>query len=380
MRISAAPLMAALLLLSGCSTFDSINPFGSKGPKMAALQPSTETVSARVAWQESIAKSGEYTLVPAIVGETVYAASRKGEVVRIDQGQVTWRINAENILSGGVGAGKNTVVVGTPKGDVLAFDSADGKALWTAKATSEVLSPPAVGQGLVIVRSGDNRLLAYDEMSGQRKWVFQRPTPALSLRSSAQPLISDNYVFAGFPAGKLIAVNLANGVSVWDGTVALPKGSTELERVADVTSAPLIYGNTICAVAYQGRVSCFDLQGGNLIWSREISSDVGLGLDRRNLFVTDEKGSVHAFDLATGASLWKQEQLFLRRVSAPQVLRGYVVVADVEGVVHFLDRENGSIVGRLTTDGTPVRAPLQIMNNLLVLQTSGGKVFAIEIP
>lgn len=366
------------LSLAGCSTLDSINPFASSGPKMAALQPINASAQARVVWRESVGKTDVYAFVPAVVGSTVYAASKDGNLIRVDDGKLAWKINAGQPLSGGVGADANMVVVGSPKGDVLAFASADGQPLWKAKATSEILSPPALGEGIVVVRSGDNRLAAYDALDGKRKWNFQRPTPALSLRVTASPVIAGKYIFAGFPGGKLIAVSTANGAALWDGTVALPKGSSELDRVADITSAPVISGRTICAVAFQGRVACFDLGNGNLVWARDMSSAVGLAIDARYLYVTDDKGSVHALDMASGASIWKQDKLFLRRVTAPVPLRGLIAVADVQGVVHFLSRDDGSFAARLTTDGSPVIAPLQTLGNLLLVQTSNGGVYAIE--
>ncbi|MFT3847169.1 MAG: outer membrane protein assembly factor BamB [Propionivibrio sp.] len=377
-------LLAALLSsglacsLTGCSTLEWLNPFADSGPKMAELQPIDTTLAAHVAWQQSVGKSGVYSFTPAVLGNTVYAAGGNGDVIRIDDGRQTWKINAGQPLSGGVGADGTMVVVGSPKGDLLAFSSADGTPLWKVKASSEILSPPVLGDGLVVVRSGDNRLSAYDATDGTRKWFFQRPTPALSLRVSARPLIDGKYVFAGFPGGKLIAVSTSNGAAVWDGTVALPKGTTELDRVADITSAPVISGRSVCAVAFQGRVACFDLGNGNLVWARDMSSAVGLDIDSRFLYVSDDKGAVHALDMASGASIWKQDKLSLRRLTAPVARRGYIAVADVQGVVHFLSREDGSFVARLTTDGSPVVAPLQKLGNGVLVQTSKGGIYAIE--
>lgn len=367
------------LVLAGCSTIEAMNPFASSsGPKMAELQPITASAQARVVWRESVGKSDLYAFTPAVVGSSVYAASANGTVMRLDDGVQAWKINAGQALSGGVGADAKRVVVGSPKGDLLAFSSTDGTLLWKAKASSEILSPPALGEGLVVVRSGDNSLAAYDAQDGRRKWIFQRPMPALALRVTAAPLIDGKYVFAGFPGGKLIAVSTANGAALWDGTVALPKGSTELDRVADITSVPVISGRTICAVAFQGRVACFDLSNGNLIWAREMSSAAGLAIDSRYLYVSDDKGAVHALDMASGASLWKQDKLFLRRLTAPVPHRGLVVVADVQGIVHFLSRDDGSFAARLPTDGSAVVAPLQALGSSLLMQTSNGGIYAIE--
>jgi len=246
------------------------------------------------------------------------------------------------------------------------------------KTSSEILSPPVIGSGMVIVRTGDNQLAAYDAKDGKRKWFFQRPTPALSLRVSARSVIDGKYVFAGFPGGKLIAVSTSNGAAVWDGTVAVPKGATELDRVADITSAPVISGRSVCAVAFQGRVACFDLGSGNLVWARDMSSAAGLDVDSRFLYVSDDKDAVHALDMASGASIWKQDKLSLRRLTAPVARRGYVAVADAEGIVHFLSREDGSFIARLQTDGSPVVAPPQKLGNGVLVQTSEGGLYAIE--
>jgi outer membrane protein assembly factor BamB len=214
---------------------------------------------------------------------------------------------------------------------------------------------------------------------GRRKWLYQRASPALTLRSAAPPVIDGNYVFAGFPGGKLVAVGLGNGVSAWEGTVALPKGTTELERVADVTSPPVISGRTICAVAFQGRVACFDLHNGNLLWARDMSSSAGLAMDSRYLFVTDDKSVVHALDLFSGSSVWKQDALSMRRVSAPLPRRGWVAVADAQGIVHFLNREDGAFAARVDTDGGPVMASPQALGSGLVAQTGKGGLYAIDI-
>jgi len=379
MRCAALIPLSLALLLAGCSTLESLNPFASSsGPKMAELQPIKATAEARIVWRASVGKSDVYVFSPAIVGSTVYAASNEGRLIRIDEGKQAWKIDAGQSLSGGVGADENRVVVGTTKGEVLAFASTDGKLLWKAKATGEILSPPALGGGLVVIRSADNRLAAYDALDGKRKWIYQRPTPALSVRMTASPVIDGQYVFAGFPGGKLIAVSMANGAAVWDGTVALPKGATELDRAADIASAPVISGRSICAVAFQGRIACFDLGNGNLIWARDMSSSAGLAIDNRYVFVTDEKGAIHALDLASGASLWKQDKLFLRRVTAPLPSRGLVAAADAQGVVHFLSREDGSFAARVPTDGSPVVAPLQLFGSNFLVQTSNGGIYAIE--
>jgi len=378
-------LLVLLLVagLSGCATIadgiDAINPFSGSGPKMTPLAPIKDAADVRLSWSVNVGKAGAYTFTPAIVDKSVYAAAQDGTVYKLEEGKTIWKINAGQALSAGVGANGSLVVVGTPKGDVLAFSASDGKPLWQAKVSSEVLAAPSVGEAGVAVKSGDNRVFLFDSVDGGRKWVYQRSTPTLSVRSAGAPVFADSYLFVGFPGGKLLALNLQNGAPVWEGAVALPKGATELDRVADIVAPPVIEARQVCAVAFQGKVACFDLgQSGAMIWSRDLSSAAGVALDGRYLFVTDDKGAVYALDRLSGSSLWKQDKLLNRRVSGPAVYRGNVVVADGEGIVHFLSREDGSFVGRQKTDGTPVRAPVQQLGSGFLVQTSGGNLSAIE--
>lgn len=371
-------IVGMVAALSGCSSLSALNPFSSddKPPK---LRPITASAAARILWQENVGKAGLYAFTPAVVGSTVYAAASNGKIMRIDSGRMAWKIDADQPLSGGVGADDQLVVVGTPKGEILAFAAANGALRWKGRATSTVLAPPALGDGLVIVRSADNRLTAYDAVDGKRKWIYQRPMPALALRSTVGAVIDGQYVFAGFPGGKLVAVTTSNGAAVWEGTVAVPKGVTELDRIADITSLPVISNGMVCAVAFQGRVACFELGGGSQLWSRDISSAVGLAIDNRRLYVTDDKDIVHAFDLNNGASLWKQDKLAKRRLSAPIVQGNKVAVADAEGIVHFLSQADGAFAARLATDGSAVVSAPQTLSADMVVQTSRGGVFAIEV-
>lgn len=382
-RQLVALFAAAGLLLGGCATvsdsIDAINPFSSAGQKMPSLVPFKASAEVRTAWSVSVGKAADYTFTPAVVADVAYVASRSGTVFKLADGKVVWKIDAGQPLSAGVGANGRVLVVGTSKGEVLAFSTEDGKALWQAKVSSEVLAAPVVGDDGVAVKSGDNRVHLLDAGDGGRKWVYQRTTPALSVRSAGSPVFADRYVFVGYPGGKLVALAVQNGAPIWEGTVALPKGATELDRVADIVASPVVDGRLICAVAFQGRVACFDMgQGGAMIWSRDLSSVTGLAMDGRYVYVADDKGIISALDRQSGSSLWKQDKLKNRRLSAPLVQRGLVAVADGEGFVHFLSREDGSFAARQKTDGTPVRAPLKMLGNAVLVQTTGGSVSAIE--
>jgi outer membrane assembly lipoprotein YfgL len=243
---------------------------------------------------------------PAISGGAVFATGKDGEVTRIESGRTVWKTPLKTRVSGGVGSDGNLVAVGTPKGEVIALDAETGQVKWRVFINAEVLAAPAVSGGMVVVRSADSRLFGLDASDGKRRWTYQRATPALALQRGG--VVGGQLHHRRLSGGKLVAVNGANGSLAWEGTVAVPRGATELERVADITSLPVMTPRATCAVAYQAG-ACFDMSNGTTLWTRDLSSSRGLDLDDRNVFVTDEKGAVHALDLANGASVWKQDQL-----------------------------------------------------------------------
>jgi outer membrane protein assembly factor BamB len=362
------------LTLAGCGLF------GSSKPKPTPLTPIVERVGVRQDWQTSIGKAGNFTFLPASGGPVVLAAALDGTVVRLDNGKEVWRTSAGQKLSAGTASDGRLVVVGTYKGEVLTFDFETGKPVWNTNVKGELVAPPAIAEGLVIVRTSDNRVIALDTADGKQRWNYQRSNPPLAVRSVAPPLPFGPFVLVGMPGGKIYALSLQNGAPAWEGTVSVPRGATELDRVSDVVTVPAVQGPLMCAVAFQGRAACFDMQGGSQIWSKEVSSVAGITMDDRRVFIPDEQGVVHAFDRSTGASVWRQDKLKYRNVSAPVALPMGLVVGDGEGFLHVLDRDTGEFISRMNVGGGGVMSILPALGpNTVLLQTRGGSLMAVTL-
>jgi outer membrane protein assembly factor BamB len=375
-KLTCVGLMA---VLAGCS---SLNPFAKKAEPRnppAALVDFKPTMPVRTAWTASVGAAGAFAFTPALANDSLYVAAANGSISRINaiSGRQVWRIEAGMALTAGVGSDGATVAVAGEKGMLLAFD-ADGKLRWKAQASSEILSAPAVGQGLVVVRSVDNRVAAYDADSGARRWVVQRSVPPLTLRSAPGIVISGPSAYVGLPGGRLLALALGNGGARWEVAVGDPRGTTELERIADISGAPVVAGRDVCAVAYQGRVACFDAATGAPHWAKELSSDVGLGVDERFIFAADERGAVSAFARESGTGVWRNTKLANRRLSTPVSFGRAVAVGDGQGYIHFLSREDGALLARVATDGSPVLTGSPIVTGShAVFQTQAGTLVAI---
>lgn len=376
-----------LLTLSACSVIgdvkDSVSEkiFGKEDPNPPAeLTEVKPTADVKVLWSAKLGDTEGFDFTPAVDGDFVYAASAS-ELVKINTatGVQQWRIKSSEKIAGGVGVGANVVLVGTAQGSVLAYDFT-GKPVWKAKLSSEVLSVPRVFVDTVVVRAGDNHIYGLNINDGSRKWVYQRANPSLSLRSSAGLVVDSGAVYAGFAGGKMVSLRADNGNLLWEATVAQPKGVTEIERIADITSLPVVDGPVVYAVAYQGKIAAVDRTNGRVVWNRDISSYSGISAEDGKVFVSHSVGSVYSLDYTSGKTFWRQAALANRKLTAPVAMSSVIAVGDFEGYIHFLNRDDGAFAARVKTDNSAVMPQMTtIGSNQLFAQTRDGVLYAISI-
>ena len=384
-RTTFAPLAAllAVLALPGCGTlFGSGDGDESAPAKLQAFEPLT-TIEKLWSRRAASGEGGQrLKLLPALAGGQVVAAGHDGDVAAYDPstGERRWETETGIPISAGPGAGFGLVAVGSSGGDVVALASESGAVAWRARVTSEVLSAPAVGERIVAVRTIDGKLFGLDAANGERRWVYDRTVPALTLRGTSAPVIIGDVVLAGFDSGHLAALSIADGSLSWEFHVAVPTGSTELERLTDMDADPVVSDGVVYAVTFQGRIAALDLRTGQLLWERDMSSHAGIGIGRRLLYVTDDRSHVWALDRNTGASLWRQAGLELRQATRPVEFRDHVAVADFEGQVHWLRIDDGRFAARTRVGGGPVLAPPTASQAALYVLGESGTLTALTIP
>lgn len=387
--------VAIALLLAGCRGFGGGE---SNVEPMADLARFRPTAKITDIWFADAGQGRKYlSLSLWSDGRNIYVADADGQVsaYTADRGKQLWRVDLKQPVSGGVGGGDKWLLLGTRKGEVIALNRGNGATVWRAAVSSEVLAPPIESQGVVAVNAGDGRVFAFAASDGKRLWVQERTEPSLSLRGTSTPAIVKGAVVSGFANGRFAAFDVKDGRQRWELTVAEPRGRNEIERLVDVDTQPLVNGNIIYTAGYQGRIVAVNVESGGVIWSREISAYTGMDSDSNNVYITDAQGNVVAFDGQTGSGVWKQDKLHGRGLTAPAVMGPFVIVGDVEGYVHVLRREDGSLAARyrLEREGTetgfehaafegissPIRArPLVVGDTVFALNT-GGQLAALRI-
>ena len=370
------------LLLTGCSFFGGDDDDAAIEP--AELVKFQAEVDIKRQWSVKIGSgTREYWagLKPTASRSAIFAAGSEGNILAVnkDTGKRLWAIDLETAISGGVGYGSGMVMVGTIDGIVYALDEDNGSTIWTAQVSTEILASPKTNGKVVVVQTVDNKLFALDANSGEELWQHDGDAPILSVRGTSEALVTDNMVLSGFDSGKLIAFNSSNGSLVWEARIALPKGRTELERMVDIDGQPLLVGDVIYAVTYQGRLGALSRGTGRSLWFQDSSSHSSPAHSDGQIFVTEEQDTVRAFKAGSGQVVWSNEQLFLRRVTGPAKLAGTMAVADAEGFLHLLDPSDCHFVGRTKVDGSGVSAPMLSLGDSLIVQSNSGTLSAYRI-
>lgn len=381
LRPQAVWLALLPLLLSGCGMF------GTKDEPVEAPAELTEIApvfTVRKAWDTRVGSGStllNLALAPAVEGGRVYAAGRNGRVHALDleTGARRWTVDTRLPLSAGPAAGHGLVVVGSTGGFLTALEIADGTQRWRVQLSGEILAMPALSPTVVAVRTVDGRLRGLSAESGAELWMVEHRPPRLSLRGTAAPTIASNMVITGFDNGRIGAYALRDGEAQWENVIAIGRGRTEIERLADVDATPQVIGQDVYAVSYGGRLASLSLETGQILWTAEMSSYNGLSLDWTTVYVAEANGEVVAVSRSSGAELWRQDALRMRRLTAPTPFRQSVVVGDFEGWLHWLDAFTGVIQARFRAGKAAfVTAPVG-GGELVIVQDEDDRVYALRV-
>jgi outer membrane protein assembly factor BamB len=383
--VKRLPLILLLAgMLGGCSYMSGYLGGEDNAEPPAKLEKLQDPVALKRLWSAHIGvgyDSQFVRLVPAVSDEYLLAADRKGRVAAYaaGSGKRLWEIRTDAPISAGPGVGDDLVLLGTSDARILALALEDGELLWETNVSSEVLSVPQIDRGVVVVQSIDGNVTGLDAADGRQLWIYDRDVPVLTLRGTSTPAVGYGAVIAGFASGKVAALTIDQGFVAWETSVAVPKGRSEIERMVDIDGDPVIMGGAVYVVTYQGRVAVIDAQSGNLGWTRDLSSYAGLGVDFAQVYITDQDSNVWALTRDSGGSVWKQDKLSNRSLTAPTPINNYVAVGDFEGYVHLLSRYDGHIAGRIKIDSKGVSARPLVVGDVMYVNGNGGTLAAYTL-
>lgn len=390
LRKLLVPGLISLTLLSGCSLFSGEEDV----VKMSPLPTVENQFEPEKSWSTSVGSGiGDFysNLHPAWQDGNIYAADRRGTVkaVNADDGKEVWSVdlsektnfyssNLPALLSGGVTVDGAHVYIGSEKAQVYALNTSDGSIAWQSKAAGEVLSRPVVSDGLVLVHTSNGQLQAFDETDGAVKWTVNLDMPALSLRGESAPAVAFGAAIVGGDNGRVSAVLMKQGQLIWQQRISQATGSTEIDRLNDVDTTPVIVNGVVYALAYNGNLTALDLRSGQVMWKRELGSVNDFIVDANRIFLVDQNDRVVALNADGGVTLWTQSDLLHRNLTSPVLYNGYLVVGDSEGYMHWINADDGRFVAQQKVDSSGFQTEPVVASDKLLIQAKDGTLYAIK--
>ncbi|TDT41627.1 Beta-barrel assembly machine subunit BamB [Halospina denitrificans] len=372
------PVLCVLagIVLSGCSSTE-------PREQPAAVPEVTGEAPVREIWSRRFAEGhdGEYLfMTPVVVEDQVFISTANGYIGAYDArlGRRDWWKQLDARLIAGVGADSDHLYVVTRNGKLMAL-SHTGEPRWEAALPNESLVPPQSNGRQVIVQTIDGEVLAYDQDDGERSWQYDSNMPVLSFRGNATPYVDGSRVVTGFDNGRVVSLDVTTGRVQWQQALGTASGRTELERIVDVDSSPVVRDGTVYITGYQGKVAALTLRSGEERWSRSVSSLRSPAVGNDNVVVAAYDGRVIGYDLASRREVWRHDKLQWRRLNSPVTLGDHVLVGDFEGYLYAIRQADGSIDGRAQVDGKGIRSPMVRYRDRVILFGNGGQIASYRI-
>jgi outer membrane protein assembly factor BamB len=290
-----------------------------------------------------------------------------------NSGRLQWRIDTREQISTGVAMNRHAIVVGTHQARILAFEHKQHHLLWSYNLDSELIATPVLAGTSVVVKTVSGQVLVFDIRNGHLLWRYNHGAePEIVLRNSSAPCVSGDKVITGFNDGSLLAFRLKDGQILWQTLIAGAKGMSQIDQVIDVTTTPVIKDNVVYVANYQGKLKALDLGTGQTLWEKEFSTAQQLSVDNKNIYAIDDTGQVFAFEQQLGSVIWRQPKFTGERLSAPVHTATAVLVGDQKGHLHWLAKEDGHVIRSVAIARSAIQArPLVEGKTIYTLSRQG---------
>ena len=223
--------------------------------------------------------------------------------------------------------------------------------LWNFTTGGGVSSSPIVVGNMVYVGSGDGNVYALNVTNGVQLWNSSGSSPAV-----ANGVV---YVGTGFTVN---ALNATNGAQLWS---EYPIYDTYLGLAPYVVTGGVVYCST---TQTSGLFFAFNAKTGNELWSKSITpyefwsspavvnGVLYVGTEQYATGLQSPLNGVYALNAKSGAQIWNYSSSYSVEAS-PVVVEGIVYFVTYEGDLYALNAENGVQIWNSTVFGVGDSSP-----------------------
>lgn len=222
---------------------------------------------------------------------TVYFSGQDGYMyaLNMETGSERWKTGlGYHIFTDACIFCDSIVLAGNSMGSIAALSRSTGALVWSDTMDGLLLGP-AVSESIAVFSSEAGAVGAWD-MQGNSLW-----SRGFTSQPSA-PSIKSGVVFIGFSTGKILALSLLTGETLWETALENVRGRAVVSRPALTGDSKLVAGTC------DGRVFCLESSSGELLWETEFENWITVtpAVCDTIVYASCDDNRIHLLSLNTG--------------------------------------------------------------------------------
>lgn len=267
-------------------------------------------------------------------------------------------------FGGGVSVGGGRVFATSGHGIAAAFDAATGAQVWRVETGVPLRGAPAVDGNQIYVMTQDNQLLTLSAATGETLWETVATAEPAGLLGAGAPAVGLGTVVVGFSSGELTALRVENGRTVWQDALNRTGSSTALAALSDIDASPVIDNGRVFAIGHGGRMVALELATGQRVWERNLGGTSTPWVAGEYVFVVTVDAELVALTRGEGKVRWVTQ---LPRWKNPNKRKNPIIwqgpVLATDGL--FLTSSEGEVAIVSPYDGG-IRSIIQVADSIFL--------------
>ena len=289
---------------------------------------------------------------------------------------------------GGLAYGDGKLFVTTGFGRLMALNPASGEVIWEQRLENTGNGSPTYYGGRVYVVAGDDVAWALNAETGRVDWQLGSLPNVKNVQTAAAPALTEKMALFPFGSGEVQAAFRKGGLRLWDSAIAGERPGRSINTVGDISSDPVVSGNTVYTSNHSGRLVALNIDNGKRLWTTEEGALSPVWPLGDSVYLVSERNQLVRVDASDGSRVWAvnlpmfvkdkpRRQARMHSHYGPVLAGGRLVVASSDGLARFFDPASGEMIGSLAVPGGATTNPV-IAGGTLYLVSVDGKLHAFR--
>ncbi len=354
--------------------------------------------SPSVAWSADIGagSDSETRLLaqPLVVGNRIYSMDSESIVSAFDagSGKRIWKTDVEDdheddgFFGGGIAYDDGRIFVATGFARIFALNANDGSVIWDQPAPAPMRGGPTVQDGRVFAVTLDNQMIVLSAEDGKRLWSHVGIQEVAGLLGGASPAVSGATVVVPYSSGEILGILAENGRVVWSENLASLNRLDPLADIAQIRGLPVIDRGLVFAISHAGRMVAIDLRQGVRVWDVDLGGVQTPWVAGDFLYVLTNDAQLVCLQRKDGRIRWVQSLPRFEDVedeedpirwTGPVLAGDRLIVAGSHGTALSLSPYTGAPLGFIDLPAGAAVAPV-VANGSLYFLTDKARLVALR--